>query len=77
MQQSMMSRAPGGDLVSLIRIAGWSVSEAQRLLTVVLADYVTEFNRVLVTGSPTPYGVDVSTFLRQYDALWNAKLALG
>jgi hypothetical protein len=50
--------------------------QGQRVLTQVMADYVTELNRALTSASGRMYGVDASTFMRQYDTLWQAKLSL-
>jgi hypothetical protein len=41
-----------------------------------MADYVTELNRDMAVATGNLYGVDASTFMRQYGRLGESKLAL-
>lgn len=63
-----------GNLGALV--APWGRAKAQEILTLVLSDYVTELNRALASGEGRMYGIDGTTFMRQYDKLWQAKLSL-
>lgn len=54
----------------------WESADAQRVLDLVIDDFIGELNRV-IAGHGRPYGMDGSRFLRQYRELWVAKLALG
>jgi hypothetical protein len=66
--------AASGDLNGLV--APWGKAKAQQILTRVLADYVTELNRALATTEGLMYGVDGTTFMRQYEEIWRTKLSL-
>lgn len=64
-----------GDVGSLL--APLDPIAANRLIDQVLADYVTELNRALSSADPRSlYGIDASSFMWQYDALWKIKLSL-
>ena len=64
----------GGDLMALVR--PWGNPKAQEILSLVQADYVDELNRALANGQAHPYGIDADAFLRQYEAIGEAKKAL-
>ena len=66
--------AADGDLMKLVR--PWGKAKAQQIITQVQADYVAELNRALASPERQMYGIDPETFMRQYDALWSAKLSL-
>ena len=61
-------------MVALVR--PWGVAKAKQILTQVQADYVAELNRSPASDSGRMYGVDSSSFMRQYDALWAARTSL-
>jgi len=68
--------AADGNLDSVIGSSGADKAQAQRVLDQVIADYVAELNRALAEASGSPYGVDATIFMRQYDRLLATKLAV-
>ena len=63
----------GGDVGRVLRLAQCDRTAAHGAIDQVIADYVTELDSALRSGRKLPYGVDASTFMRQYDRLWLAK----
>jgi hypothetical protein len=54
----------------------WGPAEAQRLVDMVISEFIGELNDALGSHGKQPYGVDGSLFLRRYSLLWEAKQAL-
>ncbi len=57
------------------KVATKHVGQAQAILDLALSDFVVELNRALAE-SVKHYGLDGNEFMRRYNAVWNAKLAL-
>ena len=66
----------GGTAQRVVDVVPADRATARRLIDLVMTDYVTQLNRALSTASTHLYGTDASSFMRQYDTLWQAKLLL-
>jgi hypothetical protein len=64
-----------GAAAVLETVAGVEARDARAVIDLAIADFVLEISRA-IAESRKPYGQDGNGFMRRYNALWAAKLAL-